>query len=200
MALTLEEFEDAPPPRPELPESDAVPRQVSESEKAAAYEQGYKAGWDDAARAEAQDQARIGADFARNLQELTFTFHEARAQVIQAMEPLLTELVATLLPELVGETMGLKIIEELRPLVEQGADSPIELVVAPESHPALESQLAATEMPAIRLIAEPSLAEGQAYLRVGKVERQIDLTGALERIAAAIRSLYALNERTLKHA
>ena len=199
MTLALEDFKLAPPPPAQGPD-EAIPRSQAEAEKVGVYEQGYQAGWDDAAQAEAQDQTRIGADFARNLQELSFTFHEARAHVISAMEPLINELVGKLLPDLVAETLGQQILQELQPLIEQGADSPIEIVVAPQSRAALESQLAENNAAAICLTEEPSLAEGQAFLRVGRMERQIDMTGALERISGAIRSLYALNERTLKHA
>ena len=39
-----------------------------EEAKLAAYEQGYTAGWDDAAAAQSDDQTRIRADLARNLQ------------------------------------------------------------------------------------------------------------------------------------
>jgi len=197
-SLSLEDFTTAAQSR-EADHADLVPRTTVEADRMESYEKGYQAGWDDAARAQSEDQTRIGADFARNLQELSFTFHEARAHVIQAMEPLLNELVETLLPGLVSETLGHKIMEELRPLIEEGADSPVELVISPASRPALENQMAGFESIAIRLTEEPSLAEGQAYLRIGKTERQIDLSGALETITKAIRALYELNERTLKH-
>ena len=51
----------------------------------------------------------------------------------------------------------------------------------------------------VKLVEEESLAEGQVYLRVGKIEKQIDLGSAIERISAAVHALYDLNERTLKH-
>ncbi len=199
MPLSLDDFgvRETPVPAPQAP---VQPPAAVESERVAAYEQGYKAGWDDAARAEAENQSRIGAEFARNLQEMSFTFHEARAHVIQAMEPLLLELVGKLLPELVAETLGARILEELRPLVEDRADGPIQVVIAPANRAALERQLEGAGAGAFRLVEEPSLAEGQAYLRVGSAERQVDIAGALERISTAIRSLYDLNERTLKHA
>ena len=199
MGLLLEDFDIAHPPTSPA-NSDMISRSMAETEKVATYEQGYQAGWDDATLAEAEDQSRIAADFARNLQDLSFTFHEARAHVIQTMEPLLNALVGKLLPDLVSETMGLRIIEELRPLIEDAADAPIELVVATASIPALEKQLANSQIGAIQLRQEPSLAEGQAFLRVGKSERKIDLTAAFEAISMAIASLHSLNERTLKHA
>ena len=67
------------------------------------------------------------------------------------------------------------------------------------AHPALEAQIEASGTAAVRFSEEPSLADGQAYLRIGKAERQIDLAGALERIRGEIRALYELNERTLKY-
>lgn len=199
MSLTLEDFETITADLAASAATLVTPAQA-EADRMAAYEQGYQAGWDDAVRAEAQDQSRIGADFAGNLQELSFTFHEARAHVIGAIEPLLNELIGTLLPGLVAETLGLTILEELRPLIEAGTDQTIELVVAPASRPALEKQLAEASAAAVRLTEEPTLAEGQVFLRVGRIERRIDTTGALDRITAAVRSFYALNEGTLKHA
>ena len=130
--LALEDFAVKSQPS-EMTPSDTISRAAAEAEKVASYEQGYQAGWDDATQAQAEDQTRIGAEFARNLQELSFTFHEARAHVMQAMEPLLTELVDTVLPSLVSETLGQRILEELQPLIEDGADSPVELVVSPAS-------------------------------------------------------------------
>jgi len=172
---------------------------VLETERTSAYETGYQAGWDDAAKAHSEDQMRIGTEFARTLQELSFTFHEARAHVIQSMEPLLDQMTRTLLPALVSETLGARILEELRPLIDDAADTPVDLMVAPASRPAIERYLEDRQTVAIRLTEEPSLAPGQAYLRMGKTERQIDLTDALERITGAIGALYEINERTLKH-
>lgn len=196
--LSLEDFETVA-----RPSSGSViehlTRAAAEVEKMASYEQGYQAGWDDAARAQAENQTRIEADFARNLQELSFTFHEARAHVIQAMEPLLSSLINVLLPRLVVESLGERILEELQPFLEQAADTPIELVTAPANRAIMESLMKSVETLPIRLTEEPSLAEGQVYVRMGKTERQIDLTGALDRLSQAMGALYDTNERILKH-
>lgn len=197
-ALLFEDFTSPPRPGTQA-EDEMLPRAQVEAEKVTAYENGYQAGWDDAAAAQAEDQTRIGAEFARNLQELSFTFHEARAHVIQAMEPLLSGLINTLLPRLVAESLGARIMEELQPYLEQAADSPVELMVAPASRAALEPHMKTVKSVAIRLVEEPTLAEGQAYLRIGKSELQIDLTGALDRISQAMDALYDMNERILKH-
>jgi flagellar M-ring protein FliF len=74
----LEDFATLAGPAAQAP-SDPAPA-LADAERLAAYEQGYRAGWDDAVRAEAADQARIGAELARNLQEMSFSFHEARSR------------------------------------------------------------------------------------------------------------------------
>ncbi|WP_172297614.1 flagellar biosynthesis protein [Pseudoruegeria sp. HB172150] len=200
--LMLEDFDTEPPAPPQAATSPAVADQtlLGEDARTAAFEEGYQAGWDDAVSAHSQDRQRIGAEFARNLQELSFTFHEARAHVLHAMEPLLNELVNTVLPGIVAETFALTVQEELRPLIASSADVPIDLVVAPGARTALEGQIAENAAAAIRLVEEPTLVEGQAFLRIGKVERQVDLSGALTQIRAAAAALHELNERTLQHA
>jgi flagellar biosynthesis/type III secretory pathway protein FliH len=178
----------APGPTPEL----------IEHARLEGYESGYKAGWDDATRAEAEAQGRIGAEFARNLQDLGFTFHEARSHVMHALEPLLTTMVERVLPDLVARTIGQTIIEELLPLASEAADVPIEVVVCPASRPALEPMLAGAKLP-FTLVEEPTLAEGQVYLRSDQAERHIDFTDAVDRIGAAISGLYDLNEKAFQN-
>lgn len=164
-----------------------------------AYEQGYKAGWDDAVRAEAEEQSRIGAEFARNLQDLGFTFHEARSHVMKALEPLLSEMVSKVLPELVSETLGQTILEQLLPMAEDASDMPIEVLVSPQSRPAIQQLIDETLTIPMEIIEEPSLAEGQVFLRMGEHEKKIDMDAAVEKIGQAINSVYALNEEALKH-
>lgn len=195
--LTLEDFAlaGAAAGAPEVP---APP--LTEADRVAAYEDGYRAGWEDAGKAQREDQARIGAEFARNLQEISFTFHEARAHIIEAMGPLLDELLETLLPELMQEEFPQTVKEVLAPLIAEAADAPVDIVVGPGGAEQLQATVAECSGGAVRIREEPSLAQGQAYLRVGKTERRIDLTGALTRIREAADALRQLNRRTLQHA
>ena len=170
-----------------------------EGENNTAFEQGYKAGWDDAARASAEDQTRISTEFARNLQDLGFTFHEARSHMMRSLEPLLMELAESLLPELVAQTLGARIVEEIMPMAESAADRPIEIVVSPASRAALEPLLSSATTVPLTLSEEPSLAAGQVHLRSGKVEKEIDLTGAIERVTAVISAAVQSNEKVFRH-
>lgn len=189
---------DSAPAAPAPPRQEITPDMV-ERARLEGYETGYKAGWDDASRAEAENQGRIGADFARNLQDLGFTFHEARSHVMHALEPLLTGMVERVLPELILQTMGQTVVEELLTLAADAADAPIDVMVNPASRAALEAHLANDSSVPFSLVEEPTLAEGQVYLRSGKIERQIDFTTAIERIGAAIDGLYELNEKAFQN-
>lgn len=184
---------------PKAPAENSVSTAEVETIRVQAYETGYKAGWDDAANAQSESQDRIGAEFARNLQDLGFTFHEARAHVMRAMEPLLNEIVSKVLPNLVSDTIGQTIIEELLPLAEMASDAPIDVVISPHSRSALDGLLEQTTSVPLQIIEEDSLAEGQVYLRMGAIEKQIDMTGAVDRIGEAIRSVYELNEKAMKN-
>lgn len=115
------------------------------------------------------------------------------------MQPLLRQMIDTLLPALVSETLGVRILEELEPFVQAAAETPVELVIAPASRAAIERHMAGIETLAVTLREEPSLAPDQAHLRLGRTEMQIDLSDALARIRAAIDALYEINERTLQH-
>lgn len=208
--LRLEDFGSEPTNRTdsaadgEAPATDTPVRNVHdaaalEQARLEGYEAGYQAGWDDAVGQEAQSQGRIGAEFARNLQDLGFTFHEARAHVMQALEPLLAGMVDKVLPRLVSDTLGQTIVEELMPLAADAADQPIQVVVTPESRATLESMLANSTALPFQIVEEATLAEGQVYLRSGSLERHIDMGQVVDRIGAAIQGLYQLNEKALQN-
>lgn len=191
----LEDFDAAARTDPPVTQT---PQEI-EAARIAAYDQGYKAGWDDAASAQAEDQSRIDATFSRNLEDLGFTFHEARSHVMRSIGPLLTTIMEKVLPDLIMQTIGHTILEELLPMAENASDTPIEIVIAPANRTALETVVQrATTIP-IRIVEETTLSDGQVYLRMGESERQIDLAGTVDRISQAIQAVYTLNESALKH-
>lgn len=170
-----------------------------EEAKLAAYEQGYKAGWDDAAAAQSDDQSRIGADLARSLQALSFTYQEARAHLLKALEPLLTEMVNRLLPETARETLAPLVLEQVMPLAEDLADHPVTLVLNPAVRGPVEALIEqATGLP-LTIEEEPTLAEGQVYLRLGPAEAKVDLTRVTREIAAAVRDFFTQPQEAAPH-
>ena len=170
-----------------------------EEVKLAAYDSGYAAGWEDAAAAQSSDQTRVSADLARNLQSLAFTFHEARGHILRALEPLLTEVTGRLLPDLARETLAPLVLDILMPIAEKNVDVPVSLILNPAARPAVESLLEqATGLP-ITVVEEPSLSEGQVYLRLGTVETHINLDRAIAEITTAVRGFFETPERIKDH-
>lgn len=191
----LEIFDADPTPR-QAPGMVTAPASMIEEAKLAAYEQGYKGGWDDAAAASSEDQTRIRADLARNLQQLSFTYQEARAHILKAIEPLLEEMVNRLLPETARETLAPLVLEQVMPMAEELTDQPVTLVLNPAVRTAVEALIEqATGLP-MNIEEEPTLPEGQVYIRLGKAEAKVDLTRVTAEIAAAVRGFFSLNEET----
>ncbi|MFT4149105.1 MAG: flagellar biosynthesis protein [Paracoccaceae bacterium] len=165
-----------------------------EEARLAAYEAGYSAGWEDATAAQAGDQARMGADLARHLQSLGFTYQEARIHILRAVEPVLQQVVTRLLPEIAREAIAPVVSEALMPLVAGLADTPVELLLNPAARPAVEPRLQATTGLPITVVEEPTLGEGQVYLRLGTgAEARVDLDRAVARIATAVRGFFELS-------
>lgn len=163
-----------------------------EEAKVAGFEQGYSAGWDDAAAAQQGDQSRMRADLARNLQSLAFTFQDARTHVLQAIRPLILEMVNRLLPEVAHEALAPTVLTALMPMAEKLADAPVTIVLNPEARLQVEDAVAqATGLPLV-IEEEPSLSEGQVYIRFGTAETKVDLDRVTADIAAAVRAFFTL--------
>jgi flagellar assembly protein FliH len=189
-ALRLEVFDTAPAPdgsmRP-LVEATAV-----EEAKVASFEQGYSAGWDDAVAAQQDDQSRIRADLARNLQSLSFTFQDARTHVLQAIRPLILQMVDRLLPEVARETLAPTVLDAVMPLAESLADAPLTLVLNPAVRAQVEDLVSqATGLPMV-IDEEPTMPEGQVYIRLGTSETKVDLAQVTTDIAIAVRAFFTL--------
>jgi flagellar biosynthesis/type III secretory pathway protein FliH len=190
-ALRLEIFDTAPAAdgtfQP-LIEATAV-----EEAKVASFEQGYSAGWDDAVAAQQGDQDKIRADLARNLQSLSFTFQDARSHVLQSIRPLILEMVNRLLPEVAREALAPTVLEAVMPLAEGLADAPLTLVLNPAIRSQVEDLVAqATGLPMV-IDEEPTMPDGQVYIRFGNAETKVDLAQVTADIGIAVRAFFNLN-------
>lgn len=163
------------------------------------FEKGYQAGWEDAATAAAQEQESFSAEFSHNLQDIGFTFHEARSHVVGSMESLLNALVETLLPEVLEKSIGARILEEIIPLAEEAANRPIQIVVSPENRKLVEPLLATKSSCPLELVEEPSLGSGQVFLRSGNLGKKIDLADATCKVKEAFDALLEDNRKVFAH-
>ena len=190
MALKLEVFDTQG--KPTRAQTVVLDRVALEDEKLASYDTGYRAGWEDANAAQSDDQTRMRADLARNLQTLSFTYHEARSHILKAIEPLMLQVVGRLLPDIARDTLAPFVLETLMPIAERLGDAPVKLVLNPVARAPVEALLEqATGLPLL-IEEEPTLGEGQVYLKLGAVEAEVDLDQATADIAAAVRGFFEL--------
>lgn len=167
----------------------------SEREKLDSFERGYKAGWDDATTAQHQDQSRISSDLESSLNDLAFTFHEARSHVLNGVEPLLRELVKKIFPRFAQDRLPVLIKEHIATALAEVTERPIILCVSPKSRAAVESALPLDPGFPITVKEEPTLSDGQVFLNLGATEEVLDLDEVLSSVNAAISDFFEINQR-----
>ncbi|MCV2863138.1 flagellar biosynthesis protein [Defluviimonas sp. WL0075] len=188
--VSLECFDEAP--------EGEVRRDVSsvqlEEARLQAYESGFTAGWDDAINAQDEEIARLRADLGQSLRELSLTYAEARGHIQHALEPLLVEMVAKVLPKMAQEALGHLVLEALRPETERLLDVPVRLRAHPENQRTVEEiVIPRADFPLV-FEAEPSLSRGQVRLIAGPREVDIDLDRAIAEIGAAVTDFFQADE------
>ena len=188
--LHLETF-DLPGLADRLPESAQV--EVEEM-RLAAYEQGYSAGWDDSVAAQSDEVARLRADLGRSLTEMSLSYRDARRHVLGTLEPLLHDMVTKVLPTIAHQTLGQIILEHLRPVAETMSAAPIIVTTAPSNRAVVEKLLAAHTGLPITVREEPTLGDGQAFLKATGSEIRVDLDDVIVAIAGAVAAFFRIEK------
>ena len=188
----LEDFDDAPVPG--ASPGNATMEEI-ESYKLDAFEEGYRAGWDDAIKAQSDDRTRISADFAQNLQDLSFTYHEAYSHAINAMTPLLEDIVRSVLPKIAHEALGPHILDLLQAQTRAIGTLAVEVVVAPENAETVSALLDRDFGFPLRVAEDDTMAAGQADIRFGETEQQIDLSEILASVSTALQGFMHENRK-----
>lgn len=170
-----------------------------EGQKLEAFEKGYRAGWDDAVKAQSDDRSRISSAFGQHLQDLSFSYHEAYSQVMNAVTPLLDEMVASLLPQIARETLGHHIVEQLQVMSREIGAMEVVIAVNPKRVDAITPLLDRDVGFPILIAPDDTLAEEQADIRFGQTERQIDLSDLITSVAEAVEGFAHDNRRKMKH-
>ena len=193
----FEDFGEKPGARPLRP-SEPEPVSIDvEGLKLEAFENGYKAGWDDAIKAQSDDRARISSALGQHLQDLSFTYHEASSQVMNAMTPLLNEMVNVLLPAMARETLGAHIVEQLRDMARDIGKLDVQIAVSPENVEAVSAILDDSFSFSVQVVEDATLAGEQADIRFATTEKQIDLSDLLNAVHEAVEGFAHDNRRKI---
>lgn len=192
--LRLEVFEVATVHEPATVVTDL---NAIEEARLASYEQGYTAGWEDCVTAQTDEKGQMAADLAHNLQSLSFTYHEARAHILKAIEPLLVDLVAQLLPSVAKSALAPAVLTALVPLSATAADGPIRVMFNPTIRDVIEPLIKQSKGPPLLLVEETTLGAGQVFLQLGESEVRVDLDGAIAEIKLAVNDFFNLTTKEI---
>lgn len=170
-----------------------------EDHRLASFEQGYSAGWDDAVKTQDQEDRRISTGLASNLEDLSFTYHEALTQMNENLVPLFQSLADKVLPETMSAVFGQHLADEMMDLARDQVEQPVYLVVAPQELEAMRKLMDQNEAITATVRSDQLLSPGQAYLRVGNSEREIDCNGLIESIRNSINAFIHQTHEDRKH-
>lgn len=189
-------FEDfgtfnVPQPEPE-PVNDS-----NEDELLASFEEGYKAGWDDAISAKSEEHAGVSAELARRLEDLSFTYHEAREAIISDLAPAVEKAIMAVLPDLARQAIGAMVVEQLHTIIRENSETPVVLSTAPDSfQPVIDVMPEKPQLP-VEVVRDESLSDGQVRFEFAERERLLDMSEVLESVSEA---LSAFTHETRKEA
>jgi flagellar assembly protein FliH len=140
------------------------------------FENGYKAGWDDAILAKSDESEAISAELGQNLRDISFTYHEAKVAVLSEVAPVIEQAVMTVLPEIARSGFARLVAEHVTDLSAFEGSPVFEVRVCPAERMAVMAILEDGAFEDLKVLAHDTLAPGQAQLRIGNRERHIDMT------------------------
>jgi flagellar assembly protein FliH len=173
--------------------------EIVEDARLGAFEKGYQAGWDDASSALATEQSHISSELARNLQDINITYQDAYSHVLEVMKPLLTTLVDSALPSLAADTLGARVVEEIVEIIRQYNDALILLTVSSGNRSKIEPLTDQFFGDRVKFLEDPSLGEGQVYLRFSDEERSINLDSLFSEMASTLAGFYSSSKKDILH-
>jgi len=182
IAHLLEDFGNAGKVQPATMVSD----ELVEEQKLVSFENGYTAGWDDAVGAQERETSKISVTLANSLEDMSFTYHEAQNQLIESLDPMFKVLTSAILPDALAASFGHHIVDQLTDLAKDQTGQPLIITVASGEAAGVRSALTQTFSVEIKVREDSELSPGQAYLRVGNLEREINSAALLESIRDSV--------------
>lgn len=146
-----------------------------ENLRASAFEAGYTSGWDDAKTADDQARKRVQAEFERNVEAISFTYHEAVDRVRSELSTFFDALLSEFLPEILPLVLREHIRTELITIAETQIELPVEIVVSPNCMELVTDLADGDFASRINLIEDASLAPNQVFVRIAENEKEINL-------------------------
>lgn len=194
--LTLENFHFVP--APEIP-VEVYDGERLEAERLESFDKGYANGWEAATAAAETAAEERGQTLDNRLDELAFTFHEARAHVMRELGPLLDAIVRSAVPRILHDTLGTRLTELFTEMAEDAAEGEIHILTAPGEADNVTAALDGRARFPVLVRDDETLAPGSLHVRLGTAERALNLDALETSLTDALAALDTLNKETLSH-
>lgn len=166
----------------------SVTEEVVEEARLVSFENGYSAGWDDAVTAQDKDTQRISATLASSLEDMSFTYHEAQTQMMDNLDPLFKVLTGAILPDVMAASFGHHIVDQLNEMAKGQTGQPFVISVAAGEGAGVRAVLTQNFPVEVKVREDAGLGPGQAQLRIGDAEREIDSEALLGSISESVEA------------
>ena len=172
---------------------------VIETARLEAYEEGYKAGWDDAIGANTSESLQLSADLAQNLRDMAFTYQEAVAHVTGALNGVFEGMLGHFLPDVAKMALAPKVQAVIADLPLNADTMPLVIAVAGENLRVMEKVAGQADVDQVEVIEDPDLTTGQVSLRFGTQEVALDFDALLHELRAALDAALPTPSKEASH-
>lgn len=170
-----------------------------EAVRATAFEAGYASGWDDAKAADDQARSRVQAEFERNVEAISFTYHEAVDRVRSELKTFVEVLLSEFLPDIIPVALREHVRAELLTAADSQIELPVQIVVSPNCME-LVSELAEGDFAAgIEVVEDKSLVENQVFVRISENEKEVNLAPLVSELKFQLRAMTEPSDKAQKH-
>ncbi|MEM8728832.1 MAG: ABC transporter ATP-binding protein [Pseudomonadota bacterium] len=157
-----------------------------EEQRLAAFEKGYSAGWEDALAADMQSKARLSTALLQNIENASFSYHEAMAQMQTALTPVFEAMAEQLLPGLIRTGLAPHIVAAMQGIAQTALERPLVLSVPPGAEATIAPLLPETAGARVVVMEDQTLQDGQARLALETGGIEIDLRSLASEIQDAL--------------
>lgn len=181
------QLEDFSAPRPVMPDPQAAPD--TQALKKEAFDSGYKDGWSDAFEEARTEESKARSAIAAALQELGFTYFEARQHVMGSFQPLIASMLEAVLPRASSAALVPLVQQEMETLADM-VEPPIHILCAPSNEEELRDMVKTSTSLPIEVVAEPTLLPSQVQLHFADGFSSIDTNATISSIQTAIDAFF----------
>lgn len=135
------------------------------------------------------EQAALRAETAQAIADLGLSLAEAQALVMAQLAPLFAALAEQLVPQLLRETLGAALLDELARAARDAAGKPLRLQVAAADHDAIKAVLPLIPGTRVELETDSRLGPGQVLIGQGDAAHSLDFDRLQADICAALTAI-----------